>query len=143
MTKNTGLQRLLTMDAPPIARLLDWTYQDHDCDRGWITVRFLGKQEFRNPAGHVQGGMLAAMLDDCMGPAILVKSGGALIGTTISLTANYIAPAKPGDLFGEASVVRMGKAVGFVEARLFDPDGTPLVFASSSLRLRQLNSITG
>ena len=39
---------------------------------------------------------LAAMLDDTMGPAVFVMTEGRLYTATISLTVNFLAPAKPG-----------------------------------------------
>ncbi len=47
---------------PPCAVLLGWTLLDHDAALGTIRVAFEGRAEFLNPAGFVQGGMLAAML---------------------------------------------------------------------------------
>jgi acyl-coenzyme A thioesterase PaaI-like protein len=64
--------------APPCSQLLSWRLLEHDVTRGWIKVGFGGRAEFLNPAGRVQGGILTAMLDDTMGPAVLVKSEGAL-----------------------------------------------------------------
>ena len=40
----------------------------HDEARGWIKVGFVGTAEFLNPSGRVQGGILAAMLDDTWVP---------------------------------------------------------------------------
>ena len=53
--------------APPCATLLGWHPLDARPDEGWIRIGFEGKREFCNPAGFVQGGILAAMLDDTMG----------------------------------------------------------------------------
>ena len=63
---------------------------------GWIRLGFEGKPEFCNPAGFIQGGMLSAMLDDTMGPAVFAMTQGRLYTTTISMTVNFLAPAKPG-----------------------------------------------
>ena len=40
-----------------------------DPEAGTIEVQFQARPEFANPIGNVQGGFLAAMLDDSMGPA--------------------------------------------------------------------------
>ena len=81
---------------PPCAELLGWRLLDARPREGWIKLAFDGKPEFCNPAGFIQGGMLSAMLDDTMGPAVLVMSEGRLYTTTISMTVNFLAPAKPG-----------------------------------------------
>jgi uncharacterized protein (TIGR00369 family) len=102
---------------------------------GWIKVGFEGKQEFSNPAGFVQGGMLSAMLDDTMGPAVLVMSEGRLYTTTISMTVNFLAPARPGPIVAEARVTQLGKTIAFVEGKLMAEDGTLLATATASERL--------
>ena len=120
---------------PPCAQLLGRRLLDHDEARGWIKVGFVGAPEFLNPAGRVQGGILAAMLDDTMGPAVLVKSGGALYPSSIDMNISYFSGAKPGPLVCEGEVLRLGKTVGFVEGRLLDEDGRLLARATSSVML--------
>ena len=51
------------------------------------------------------------------------------------MTVNFLAPAKPGKLIGEATVTQLGKTIAFVEARLMAEDGHTLATASASLRL--------
>jgi uncharacterized protein (TIGR00369 family) len=121
--------------APPCARLLGWRLLDARPVDGWIKVGFEGKQEFCNPAGFVQGGMLSAMLDDTMGPAVLVMSEGRLYTTTISMTVNFLAPARPGPIVAEARVTQLGKTIAFVEGKLMAEDGTLLATATASERL--------
>ena len=116
-------------------QLLGWRLLGHDEARGWIKVGFVGRAEFANPAGRVQGGFLAAMLDDTMGPAVLIKSGGALYPSSIDMNISFLSGAKPGPLVCEAEVIRLGKTVGFVEGRLTDDDGRLLARATSSVML--------
>jgi uncharacterized protein (TIGR00369 family) len=121
--------------APPAAKLLGWRLIDAKPKEGWIKVGFDGKAEFCNPAGFVQGGLLSAMLDDTMGPAAFIMTEGKLYTTTISLTVNFLAPAKPGPITAEAKVTQLGKTIAFVEGRLTAEDGTLLATASVSARL--------
>src|SRR3984957_14289096 len=72
--------------APPSARLLGWRLLDARPWDGWLKVGFDGRTDFCNPAGFIQGGILSAMLDDSMGPAVFVTSDGRFYATTISLT---------------------------------------------------------
>jgi uncharacterized protein (TIGR00369 family) len=125
------------MNMPPCAALLGWKLLDARPDEGWIKIGFEGRREFCNPAGFVQGGILSAMLDDTMGPAVLAMSEGKLYTSTISMTVNFLAPAKPGPLIGEAKVTQLGKTVAFVEARLMAEDGTLLATATSNARLTE------
>ena len=120
---------------PPSAILLGRRLLEHDEARGWIKFGFEGKPEFLNPAGRVQGGILTAMLDDTMGPAVLLKSGGALYPSSIDMNVSFLAAAKAGPLVCEGEVVRLGKTVGFVEGRLMDSDGRLIARATSSVML--------
>ncbi len=120
---------------PPCAEHLGWTLLDADAEAGWIKIGFTARPEFRNPAGFVQGGFLAAMLDDTMGPAVLMKSRGRAYTATIDLRVSYIAPAKIGSFVGEARVVQIGKTVAFVEAKLMDTEGVLVATATTSARV--------
>jgi len=120
---------------PPSAKLLGWHLLDARSGEGWLKVGFEGKPEFCNPACFVQGGILTAMLDDTMGPAVLVMSEGRLYTTTISLTVNFMAPAKPGPIVAEATVTQLGKTVAFMEGKLTAEDGTLLATATTVARL--------
>ena len=75
------------------------------------------------------------MLDDTMGPAVFVMTDGRLYTATITLTVNFLAPAKVGPIVGEAKVTQLGKTVAFVEGRLTAEDGTVLATAIASARL--------
>jgi uncharacterized protein (TIGR00369 family) len=121
--------------APPSAKLLGWHLLDARPEDGWIQIGFDGKKEFCNPAGFVQGGILSAMLDDTMGPAVFVMTEGRLYTATISITVNFLAPARPGPITGEATVMQLGKTVAFVEGRLIAGDGTLLATATTRARL--------
>src|SRR5258708_25174822 len=128
----TALDRLTP---PPSAKLLGWHLLDARPKEGWIKVGFDGKAEFCNPAGFVQGGLLSTMLDDTMGPAAFIMTEGKFYTTTVSLTVNFLAPAKPGPITAEAKVTQLGKTIAFVEGKLTAEDGTLLATASVSARL--------
>src|SRR5712672_4342670 len=119
----------------PSSKLLGWHLIDARPREGWVRIGFDGKPAFCNPAGFIQGGILSAMLDDTMGPAVLVMTEGKLFTSTITMTVNFLAPAKPGPLVAEATVTQLGKTVAFVEGRLMAEDGTLLATASTSARL--------
>jgi uncharacterized protein (TIGR00369 family) len=123
------------LPTPPCAKLLGWHVVDARPDDGWIRIGFEGRPEFLNPAGFIQGGFLTAMLDDSMGPAVFVMSQGALYTATIDLNVSFLAPARPGPIFGEGQVVQLGKTIGFVEGRLTDAAGVLLARAASTVRL--------
>jgi len=120
---------------PPVAKLLGWQVLDAKPAEGWLKLRFDGKPDFCNPAGFIQGGILTAMLDDTMGPAVLVMTEGKAYTTTVSLTVNFLAAAKPGPIICEATVTQLGKTIAFVEGKLTAEDGTLLATATAVERL--------
>ncbi len=120
---------------PPCAELLGWEVIDARPADGWIRVRFEGRPEFVNPAGYIQGGFLAAMLDDTMGPAMFVYSEGRLLTPTIELHVSFLSPARPGPIYGEGQVVQAGKSIAFLEGQLMDLSGTLIAKATASARL--------
>jgi len=128
----TALDRLTP---PPSSKLLGWHLIDARPEQGWVRIGFDGRKDFCNPAGFVQGGILSAMLDDTMGPAVFVMTDGRLYTATITMTVNFLAPAKPGRIIGEATVTQLGRTIAFVEGRLMSDDGTVLATATTSARL--------
>lgn len=120
---------------PPCAALLGWQLIDHDAARGWARLGFQGRDMFLNRAGFIQGGFLAAMLDDTLGPTVLLHSKGAWFTSTIDLHVQFLAPAKPGPLFGEGLVTQMGKTIAFMEGKLMTASGQLVARATGSARL--------
>lgn len=120
---------------PPCAELLGWEVVEARPADGWIRLRFEGRPEFVNPAGYIQGGFLAAMLDDTMGPAMFVYSEGRLFTPTIEMHVSFLAPARPGPLYGEGQVLQAGRSIAFLEGRLIDLSGTVIARATATARL--------
>ena len=123
------------LEAPPSSKLLGWHLLDARPEDGWIRIGFDGRREFCNPAGFIQGGILSAMLDDTMGPAVFVMTEGQLYTATITMTVNFLAPAKVGRIVGEATVTQLGKTIAFVTGKLMAADGVVLATATTSARL--------
>ena len=107
----------------PSAALMGWRLIAVDAEAGTMEVGFDGKAEFRNPAGHIQGGILAAMMDDAMGPCLVVHLNGRAFPSTIDLHTHYLRPVRVGPVSVKARVTKTGKSVAFLEAELFDGAG--------------------
>lgn len=87
-----------------------------------LHVGFDGAVAFTNPAGHIQGGFLCAMLDDVMGPALVFSLEEGQFAPTLELKTQFIRPAKPGRIEGKGKVVSKGKHICFMEGALFQHD---------------------
>jgi len=118
--------------APPAAELLGWELIAEDPEAGTIEIAFHPDERMLNPQGSVQGGFVAAMLDDTMGPALVSMSGGTLMPRSIDLNVSFLRPVKPGRVIGRGRVVKAGQSVVFLEGELFDLDGNLLARATSS-----------
>lgn len=112
--------RMLRGEVPrtPVLSLLGGEVESVDAEAGTLRARYVGRDEFRNPAGLVQGGMLSAMLDDVTASlvdATLTTGQGV---ATLSLNVSFMRPAHVGPIEAEASMMRRGKDICHVMGRL-------------------------
>ncbi len=123
---------------PPAAALLGWKLVSVDPDAGTIEVAFAASDQFLNPVGVIQGGFLAAMLDDTMGPALVATLGPGQFAPTTDLHVQFLRPARPGRLTGRGRVVRRGKDVAFLAGELLDDSGQIVAVATATAQIRAL-----
>lgn len=121
--------------APPAARTLGWKLEAVDPAAGTIRVAFEASPDFLNPMGNVQGGFLAAMLDDTLGPALVATLAADQFAPTLELKVNYLRPARPGRLVGSGRVVHRGGTIAFLEGDLRDPEGALIATATATARI--------
>ncbi len=122
-------------DPPPSAKLLGWTLRAIDPDAGTIEIGFTADERFLNPAGTVQGGILAAMLDDTQGPALFGMTNGEAYAPTIDFNVSFVKAARPGQFLGKGRVINIGKTIAFTEAELFDDAGELVARGTFSCRV--------
>jgi uncharacterized protein (TIGR00369 family) len=120
---------------PPAAALLGFELLAIDETQGTIRVRFTAKPEFANPIGAIQGGFLAAMLDDTLGPALTATLAPNQFAPTLELKVNFIAAAKPGPLIAEGRVVARGGSVAFLAGELRTEAGALVATATATARI--------
>lgn len=130
-------------DMPPSAKLLGWTLQAIDPEAGTIEVGFTADARFTNPGGTVQGGFLAAMLDDTQGPALFGHTHGRIYAPTIDFAISFLKEAKPGRFVARGRVVRLGKTIAFTEAELFDEDEELVARATFTNRVMRGDKANG
>jgi uncharacterized protein (TIGR00369 family) len=129
--------------APPSAKLLGWSLRHIDPDAGTIEIGFTADERFTNPGGTVQGGFLAAMLDDTQGPALFGHTHGAAYAPTIDFTISFLKEARPGNFVAKGRVIRMGKTIAFTEAELFDDSGDIVARATFTNRVMRGDKAEG
>ena len=123
------------LPAPPAAETLGWELITEDPDAGTIEIAFHPGEAFLNPQGSIQGGFVAAMLDDTMGPALVSKTDGACVPLSLDMNVTFIRLVRPGRVIGKGRVVSQGKTIAFLEAELFSEEGQLLARATSSARI--------
>jgi uncharacterized protein (TIGR00369 family) len=121
---------------PPAAELLGWELVAVDPDAGTIEVAFRADERFANPMGTVQGGFLAAMLDDTLGPALVATLPPGEFAPTLDLHVQFLRPARPGRLLGRGRVVRRGSDICFLAGELSAADGKAVAAASATVRIQ-------
>jgi len=120
---------------PPAAVTLGFELVAIDPDAGTITTSFEASAAFLNPFGMIQGGFLAAMLDDTMGPALVATLEPGEFAPTLELKVNFLRPARPGRLIGTGRVVHRGGTVAFLAGDLSDAGGNLLATATATARI--------
>jgi uncharacterized protein (TIGR00369 family) len=107
---------------PPCAKTLGLEFVEIDGDRGTIETKFEAKPEFLNPVGNVQGGFLAAMLDDTMGTALSATLDLDQFAPTVNLNVQCHRPAALGPLKGLGRVMMRGRETCHGSAELWQND---------------------
>src|ERR671912_126999 len=130
-------------EMPSSARLLGWTLRAVDPEAGTIEIGSPADERFLNPAGTVQGGFLAAMLDDTQGPALFGMTHGEAYAPTIDFNISFVKAARPGQFVGKGRVLSLGKTIAFTEAELFDESGDLVARATFSRRVMRGDMASG
>ncbi|HET8620998.1 MAG TPA: PaaI family thioesterase [Acidimicrobiales bacterium] len=124
-------------EPPPAAVLLGWELVAVDPAAGTVEMSFAATEQFLNPFGAVQGGLLAAMLDDTLGPALVATLGPGESAPTTDLHVQFLRPARPGRLVGRGRIVRKGRDVGFLAGELVDESGEVVAVATATAQIRR------
>lgn len=93
---------------------------------------FEARPEFANPSGAIQGGFIAAMLDEAMGTAAIITSNVTMNAPTLEMKVSFLRPLFAGKATVEAKILKWGKSTCFIEAELFDTDGKLVAKASAT-----------
>jgi uncharacterized protein (TIGR00369 family) len=103
-------------------------------DQARMTVRFEfeAKTDFANPTGAIQGGFIAAMLDEAMSSTAIIASNVTMNAPTLEMKVSFLRPLFVGKATAEARILKWGKSTCFIEAELFDPQGQLIAKASAT-----------
>jgi uncharacterized protein (TIGR00369 family) len=135
MSDAIELSALLASQAKPVcASLTPFEVADADFDAGFVELRFAEQPAFSNHWGNIQGGFGVALIDVLISVAAYAKLRQWC--PTVEIKSSFIAPAKLGECKGEARFIKAGKALAFVEARLWGADGQLAIHATATVSVK-------
>jgi len=121
----------------PYFELLSMKLQEVDIGCCVLEIDLASKH--LQPFGVVHGGVFASIIDAAAFWAVFYKVEDAGTGvTTVDLKLNYLAPASPeasGRLIARGQCIKLGRTLGYADARVTDESGQLLAHGSSTLIL--------
>jgi uncharacterized protein (TIGR00369 family) len=106
----------------PVGLKLDF-YEDREAEQ--VRVEFVVPDEYQGYPGVVHGGIVAAILDETAGRAVMVRGSDEDLFATLRLTVRYRRPTPTGTpLIAVGWVERMGGMGARVAGEIRLPDGT-------------------
>ncbi|MDD0973766.1 PaaI family thioesterase [Pseudomonas fontis] len=119
----------------PVAVTLGWRFLEFEESTCTMQVEYEAGHTLTNLKGYLQGGMLSAMLDECMGPAVCLSVGDFHSLTTIAVDTRFINPAAPGIIRAEGRVEALKGEICFTSGTLFDQAGLQLATANAVFKV--------
>ena len=104
-------------------------------DAGSGTAGITVGAEHANPNGVVHGAVLFALVDTAMGKATMSLLDDGLYCASVELSLRFIRPASAGSLSAEATVVKRGKNIVHLDARVHDDDERLIATSSGTFAI--------
>ena len=123
---------------PNASNLLGWTFISYDKQERKAYIEFQAGIELTNLMGNISGGMLKAMLDDSMGPAVYADLSTNQVAVTIEAKTQFFRPALPGRIFGWGRVDHATKDLCFTTGQLSNGADEVLARATAIFKIQNL-----
>jgi acyl-CoA thioesterase len=120
----------MTGPSHPFAELIGMTVEQVETGRSCSTLTVT--DDHRNPHGVVHGAVVFALVDTAMGGAAASTLADGQRPATIELQVRFLRPVLGGTLTAEATVVKPGRRVVHLEARVTGDDGRLMATATGS-----------
>lgn len=117
---------------PPCSDTLGMRLAEVDQDNQRIRMNFDVSPSFANPTGAIQGGFIAAMMDEAMSTCVIIASNVTMTAPTLEMKTSYLRRLMPGPAHVEARILRMGRSAAFMEAECFDAEGKLVAKATAT-----------
>ncbi len=104
-----------------------------EVEKGYCSISYKIRKEMTNPVGTIQGGVMAALIDDTMGLAFYTLFQQQMF-TTTNLNVNFLFGAKEGEtVVVKAQVVRIGKKIANIECKVYNEKDDIITTSTSNL----------
>lgn len=132
-----NIQAILKRQAPCSA-WLGQTILEIDAETGFARVAYaLGEAHF-NRFGALHGGAIACVMDDVLAVAAGLYLEWGEIAPTLEMKVSYLAQGAAGRHLAEAQVIKRGRQINFLEARLADESGKAIASATATIMIAPL-----
>ena len=117
---------------PPCSDTLGMRLAEVEQDAQRVRMDFDVSPSFANPTGAIQGGFIAAMMDEAMSTCVIIASNVTKTAPTLEMKTSYLRRLMPGPAQVEARILKMGRSAAFMEAECFDSDGKLVAKATAT-----------
>ena len=117
---------------PPCSDTLGMRLAEVEQDAKRIRMDFDVPTMFANPTGAVQGGFIAAMMDEAMSTCCIIASNVTMTAPTLEMKTSYLRRLMPGPASVEARILKWGRSAAFMEAKCFDNKGKLVAKATAT-----------
>lgn len=139
--KDNYLGKLVTGSRSPAGNWMAFTLEA--IDKGTATISLEVKHDMTNPYGNIHGGMMALVMDEVIGWAVVSLDTNNHY-TSLNLNVDFLYAIKGGDrLLATAEVIRAGKKIIHVECRVYDMEKRLLGKATSNLIVTGMKPVDG
>lgn len=119
-----------SLHALPFAKLMGMRLVDLSLDVAVIKIEM--RDDLRQPAGVLHGGVTATLIDTAMAFAVITRLAPGESTSTVDLTVHYLRPHFEGTFTCTAKVVRAGKRIFTVSADVVNETGKLIATAIST-----------
>ena len=121
---------MIHLPPPPVGRLIGFVLKF--MEPGHAIFEMEADERHHNPMGTLHGGIFCDLADAAMGFAYASTLGEDETFTTIELKINFLGAVRKATLTTEASVVKAGSTLGYVECEVKDQTGKLVAKAAST-----------
>ena len=111
-TLNAFLSKAFPEAGPMLPRVLE-------AEPGRVLIRQAFASRALRPGGLISGPTQMAMADSAAYALILAHIGEVAMAVTTSLTIHFLRGAKPGDLFAEGTLLKLGRKIATVDVLIW------------------------